>query len=58
MLAAMSSMELTKWRAYFGVRDEEEQHRRDVIESGDGVVVRYGRDEDDDDDEDEDGPAE
>ena len=27
---------------------DEEQHRQDVIESGDGVVIEHGRDDGDD----------
>jgi hypothetical protein len=60
MLEAMSSEELSQWMAYMGVLGEEEKHRRDLVESGDGQVITYGGDdeEEDDDTDGDDGPTE
>jgi hypothetical protein len=52
MLGAMSSRELTQWQAYFMVLHEEDRHRQDVIDSGDGIVIESGRDTDEDDEDD------
>lgn len=57
MVARMTSLELSGWAALFAVQAEEAEHRRDVLESGDGEVVRFG-DEQDDDDEGDDGTTE
>ena len=59
MLTRLDSRELTAWLALFEVKANEDaradKRRRDLLESGDGVVVEYGRprDEDDDDENDE-----
>ena len=38
------------------IEAEEEEHRRDVAESGDGIVIEVGRDTDVEDDVPEDSP--
>ena len=50
----MSSEELTGWSALFAVHTEEEEHRKDLAESGDGQVIVHGRDPEADDEDDED----
>lgn len=53
MVARMSSRELSTWLALSRVYEEEAEHRRHVMESGDGQVIVTGRDEPDDDEDDE-----
>ncbi len=48
----MSSDELAGWMALFEVHAEEAEHQRDVAESGDGQVIRYGSPESDEADDD------
>jgi hypothetical protein len=50
-LQRISSRELTEWIALAKVEAKEEEHRRDIEESGDGKVVVVGADPDDDDDD-------
>ena len=49
MIARMSSVELSGWLALFAVHAEEDEHRRDLEESGDGQVIVTGHDPDRDD---------
>lgn len=51
----MSSQELNGWLALFAVHEEEEERRKDLADSGDGVVIVHGRDPYASEDEDEDG---
>jgi len=50
VIARMSSAELSGWLALFAVHAEEDEHRRDLEESGDGVVIVSGHNPDRDDD--------
>jgi hypothetical protein len=50
MVARMSSLELTHWWALFVVHADERKRAEDVAESGDGIVIEYGKDDDTDDD--------
>lgn len=55
LIERMSSRELSAWHALFLVEAEEREHARDVIESGDGLVIVSGRDGDDEDDDGDEG---
>ena len=56
MLARMSSMELTGWWALWELKQDEteraEERRKDLAESGDGVVFEHNRDPEEDEDDD------
>jgi hypothetical protein len=55
MVARMSSLELTHWWALFVVHADERKRAEDVAESGDGIVIEYGKDEDDESDDGDEG---
>ena len=55
MLDRMSGEELLGWQARYAVAAEEHEDQRHRLESGDGQVHVYGRDEPDEDDGDTDG---
>lgn len=52
LMCRMSGRELTAWHALFRIKAKEDEHRRHVAESGDGIVHISGRDDDEDEDDD------
>lgn len=59
MIARITSRELSAWWALYQVEAEEEERRRDVLESGDGHVIVTGLDDEDGDgDQDDDAGSE
>jgi hypothetical protein len=56
LMCRMSGREFMAWLALEKIHADEQEHARNVAESGDGVVVYHGRPEDDDDEDDDDGP--
>jgi hypothetical protein len=53
MLSRMTSLELSKWCAFFKVKSDERKYAEDVAASGDGIVIDHGPPDDDEDDEEE-----